>query len=1055
MESERTFLPLSAIPYSIDKASPINVGGERLRMRGLTKEEEMDALAHHVQTSYFASKSSPSKFFIYCSREVKREVYIDYDLTLRTKEEHPLDDVQKALSEDLRGVARDFCGIFLSKLLALGQESSRDREAYINGARDRKIQALFSIRSSPTSAYSAETRDYGYKTGFHCHTSRIRASPIAAVIAMRKAKELMSFGNLFHNTAGLFKTETVADDKTLRGGFDEQPLTGATVLPGCIKVGGKVAYSPERIFNFRVAVSTSNGSLAALHGEFDTYGNQDLRPFFPIMNVPDTEVITIPDISDVERVPIADPPKISLADEMTLMCAEAKGVDPELYRTIELLRIIPVDRYANNEGHLNRLRMTNAVTCALSGGKSATPEQRDWMCRIMIVLFRMAAHGGDPAQPHTGDYPPWASLEHVSRFVDDAITAGDKVHGLNYIRKQARMIDESRVMQLDACYSSESLLSTLRRFFFEYSEGKKCDGKAELLTNMHAGELLYRSFGNKYLPRTGESKKEETQWFRYDTQGTKGGACGKWSYQPKMESSIFQDIRNILYPALDQAWRENAGNSVAAMAEKMATASRKGKNPENFQSYVRCVKDKLGMTSYVNNTLPAFHSCYEKANQDFDMEDDVVGVLNGVLVFSPEDGKVTLSTGDNRHLYVSRSLNAVYHANTEELAPYMAKVLKIFKTIIPNQEELDYIFLAMGCPLLTRRCGGKYLYIWYGTGGDGKTTLCSAFESLAGRSTGDFRGYACMTSAAVLQFDKTDAGAHDANVYQVTCGPRWWSIGEAGSAVTCLDGGAIKKFVDAGFISLRPIYGDSKDRWTCATPNILTNHPLDIANPTVGEYRRIRVVYFPIKFYPENEAERFKGLPGRVAGDPAINTIFTTGADAPFLRDALLHIILGYIPTWYKKYGADTGKIPKPESMERITDRFLGSGCRVIMKFSDKHLERAVSEDATTTVCRTSLVEVLERYSIWERGNTRGSSFSQTGSKKVAQKNAQGGTQSDPWTIKVLNMISSSPLSSYVVVKGDDGRFSPVGASELPMIPQAALYIEGYRLRPLEGLIVL
>lgn len=1101
MTATSCFAFLSALPcaQSIDPSSAAARAGAFISGPGLTKklidgEETMRTIAGMLLKAHLSDQRQPCRYSITLDPSVKRESYLDYDLTIEHGSQLANDALHKALRGDCTRLAEGFCGRYITKLIEMtirslsdeqraaslrglgGPTSDSERDAvgeFIAHATGITVNVLFTFRSAVTETFDETTRMYRYKTGFHCYTSGLRVSPHVAVAAYLAAAAEYPVDAAFSRTVALTGSLSIAPTETLRRGFDAQPLLASILIPGCMKIGGKAIYSLERVIRYRIVAAARR--VEAVRMATDDYADDSLVPYLPIFNLEPEALIEIPDITDLPPLNLPMPPELTPAEQEVVMEAEAHEVDAAVYRVIALLKLIPPTAIiGDGDGHLGRLTITNAVVWSLVTDGQLTESRTQWAIQILENLFR---HAGATSSDE------WGKWDHIAERVANAFHDGDRVHGINYIAKVATRYDSAGVKRVLAEFSSDSLFKMTKESFYRFKRAADA-GRIDLISHMEGGALMHRAFGHNYTPRGHGAK---TSWYRYDAKGVTGSGCYKWSQEQDIIIPMIRDVKDTLQASLRSIIDTRRETDVEVFAEKLASVAKRPTVPKDFSAYLEAVSGKCGDVRYIENCLKVFRSEYVGETSDFDRELDCVGVHNGILSFDPKTGAASLLTGDNRHLLVSRSLDAVYYADPSELAPHIARVWEIFRTIIPDSNELRYILLSHGCPLLTGRCAGKKAFIWYGTGGDGKTTLNSAFESLGGVGSNCVKGYSAVTDSSVLQYDKEGTSGHDGNVVHVANGPRWWSIPEAGSSHPFIDGGALKKKIDAGNVSMRQMFQSAEQMWIGANVVVLTNLPLEIRNMSVGEMRRIIVILFKRKFYAERDAALFRGLPNRIAGDPTVNQAFVTGPSADKLRAALLQILIGLLPEWYGRYDGNIEKIPIPPAFEKITSQFTGSTASIINDFVVNYLERvdmsaeapaATSEESTTVsedgssspivpptspttpaasrVYYMPLEAFIDKFRTWEQMTQRGSIYSYSDQRRGGnrqQPTAQASV-SDPWVLKVLNMISGAPFAEHIYRKDGD-MFTPpdrvtythVGPSELPLFPVTALFIANYRFR--------
>ena len=220
----------------------------------------------------------------------------------------------------------------------------------------------------------------------------------------------------------------------------------------------------------------------------------------------------------------------------------------------------------------------------------------------------------------------------------------------------------------------------------------------------------------------------------------------------------------------------------------------------------------------------------------FDTHPELLNVLNGT---------VNLRTGKlqkhRRKDYITQFIPINYNPNASR------KVLNSFlsSVFLDDQPLIDYVQTLSGYGI-TGETKEQSMYIFYGNGSNGKSTLLDVIEYTVG-------DYMKTTPAATFIKSVSSPGAATPelvalkNARIVSCSE--WEENER------LNESRVKALVGSGTISVRALYGEQTSYQPTFKIFLDTNHYPRINGADYGIWRRVRVVPFDAKFLKKKDVD--------------------------------------------------------------------------------------------------------------------------------------------------------------------------------------------------------
>lgn len=302
---------------------------------------------------------------------------------------------------------------------------------------------------------------------------------------------------------------------------------------------------------------------------------------------------------------------------------------------------------------------------------------------------------------------------------------------------------------------------------------------------------------------------------------------------------------------------------------------------------------------------------------------------NGLLEFK-KSGDIELKT-DNHKFFMSVYTNVVWNEGYNYNCPCFQKVKRMFETIYPREDEREYVSLIMSS-VLYGPIEKDLLVILYGTGADGKTTICLALENMLGSEGNSLsvkvkefgkdvfyknpNGLAASMKTETLFSSKTKE--HDEGGGIQLKNKRMVSLQEPDPNIS---GGKInfatfKAFTSGSPITQRGIFQKAES----FRPNVLyllqTNIMLEPSEDNIATQRRTVVIKHRTKFATNTTKETMKNYEKVIDADP---TLYNELASNHEMWEAMFRYLLPYAQRLVREGYKSLSSIPQPESVRRAT----------------------------------------------------------------------------------------------------------------------------------------
>lgn len=346
---------------------------------------------------------------------------------------------------------------------------------------------------------------------------------------------------------------------------------------------------------------------------------------------------------------------------------------------------------------------------------------------------------------------------------------------------------------------------------------------------------------------------------------------------------------------------------------------------------------------------------------------DYFPMRNGWLKWVIKDGQPTGDyefLTDTQDLYMGRYTQVNWSGPLEDYdknsIEYRA-VKRVIEQIYPDEEGREYCMRHFASVLYGTGYKDR-LFVMYGTGSDGKTTIVNAVQALLGQSgfgadatvfengkhialNRNLKGLASTMKAEALLVNASAKSSHDeAGISEAVdvrlCNTQEPQLDNKGRVT--LNGATIKGILSGTASSTRKIYQEATSSVINALIIMQTNYKPYVDDPTDGLKRRFTMYQHKSKFIT-NESSSFKDTEYHFKADAAVAKALT---DEPKYWQALFYILLEYAQKNLRERYLPLSKIPMPgcveETCEEIFTKYvisvMGAISNVTEKVNDKEL---------------------------------------------------------------------------------------------------------------------
>ena len=288
-------------------------------------------------------------------------------------------------------------------------------------------------------------------------------------------------------------------------------------------------------------------------------------------------------------------------------------------------------------------------------------------------------------------------------------------------------------------------------------------------------------------------------------------------------------------------------------------------------------------------------------------------------------------------------------------------VKRVIEQIYPDEEGREYC-MRMFASVLYGTGYKDRLFVMYGTGSDGKTTIVNAVQALLGQSgfgadatvfengkrialNRNLKGLASTMKAEALLVNASAKSSHDEGGISEAVDVRLCNTQEPqldNKGRVTLNGATIKGILSGTASSTRKIYQEATSSVINALIIMQTNYKPYVDDPTDGLKRRFTMYQHKSKFIT-NESSNFVNTEYHFKADAAVAKALT---DEPKHWQALFYILLEYAQKNLREKDLPLSKLTMPpcvkDACEEIFTKYvisvMGAISNVIEKVDDKEL---------------------------------------------------------------------------------------------------------------------
>ena len=288
-------------------------------------------------------------------------------------------------------------------------------------------------------------------------------------------------------------------------------------------------------------------------------------------------------------------------------------------------------------------------------------------------------------------------------------------------------------------------------------------------------------------------------------------------------------------------------------------------------------------------------------------------------------------------------------------------VKRVIEQIYPDEEGREYC-MRMFASVLYGTGYKDRLFVMYGTGSDGKTTIVNAVQALLGQSgfgadatvfengkrialNRNLKGLASTMKAEALLVNASAKSSHDEGCISEAVDVRLCNTQEPqldNKGRVTLNGATIKGILSGTTSSTRKIYQEATSSVINALIIMQTNYKPYVDDPTDGLKRRFTMYQHKSKFIT-NESSNFVNTEYHFKADAAVAKALT---DEPKHWQALFYILLEYAQKNLREKALPLSKLTMPpcveDACEEIFTKYvisvMGAISNVIEKVSDTEL---------------------------------------------------------------------------------------------------------------------
>jgi phage/plasmid-associated DNA primase len=359
----------------------------------------------------------------------------------------------------------------------------------------------------------------------------------------------------------------------------------------------------------------------------------------------------------------------------------------------------------------------------------------------------------------------------------------------------------------------------------------------------------------------------------------------------------------------------------------------------------------LGSTGFVKDCIKMARYQFRRPNfaKTIDMDDDLMGVSNGILKFYP-NGRVELLTGETEYPVMKYSTMCYTKWDPKNNKNHKNLLLMIRSMFLDEEsDKVEYLFSYISLAL-TGHKKPPLLLLLYGGGKEGKSTIMEVLRKV-------FGPYSGKGSIQLITGNRVGAGSASPEKMNVV-GKHFLSFEEVNKGEVC-NSGLLKELLSGEVNTARGLYKDQIEFLVKCIMILPLNFLLKILTMDFATWRRLLLVKMNIKFFDTNDVHYDPNNPYHKVTTDEVKK-FMASKEFP---EAMLSYLVFMWQLLQVKYQGNLDKIPKPH-IDADTAEYRSSQDTI-----DNFITARMVKTNPDLVCR--MVDITARYVEYINAKTR------------------------------------------------------------------------------------
>lgn len=891
--------------------------------------------------------------------EYKAGIYRDYDLHLKPELiDADLDEqIQKIISEDMTS--------FINQALSHSIKNVKFGKNKLTGIIFKKEHRMLKT----VNLDSGETLDIA-RDGYHLYFGNLLLNKSAKTQIHNNLMQNISFEikNIFNEIS--YPEHIPIANKQIDGG----PLTSAATLPYSRKPDAETGYIIWKEFNVFIKYDIDKNDTTAFVDKITftepvNIKKETFRTCCLVGPSDDSNVITLKtDFDDaIEVIKDINTTENISSDLEERIEKEILGC-PNLGKIYELLKLLKPEIYTRS--HDERLHITNICATNLTYDQAL----------IVLKWYYNLVQPEDNTKTYNSE-------QHIVDKINEALKSGKNLNisvlNNKITSEKNGCVNKSLVEEVYQKYSTFDPIESFYKACYVYEKSIPPSINKKAISN-----LIYDLIGHNWNTYTimsgGKSDIRYYYYYEHNEErdnieievakknnrylvDTSEKRFGKWN--PCTGTSALThfhtDLEYYVCPYLKKQ------NVILVDAIKTASLSA------SSTLAILKIKQKLVVDALktidddtTDRTINGFRIIVNKKSKTFNFQENlnkngyITGFYNGSIFLHKDNKNIEKSyyefiKGDeNRKIYNSKTMGCAFNESLSLESECVKDVYNLIKTILSENEIVDYYLMCIGLSVFAN-AGGGMLLVKFGTGSDGKSTLNELVSKTLGNATlfdGEESGYALPFKPSVLQTSTKDSNGHDESkkgLYKC----RYNSASDIDENNPYINEGRLKNLLSGELSEHRGSHEHNQYDTIKTLLDLSVNKIVKVANNNEGTIRRIRYIPCLTKFYDSGNENRYKNYENAIRAD---RSVLERVKSDESLCEGLAFLLLHYAMEGVKKYKGQIENITIPKVIDDFTKSILGQSDKFGI-FAESSFEKSDnSED------HIPISDIIEKYAIWK-----------------------------------------------------------------------------------------